>query len=171
MSVFFGANDASLPDDRDHCQHVPINEYERNLREIVQTIEKKFKEYNKPPIILITPPPVDKTSWDKYCRQNFDELSPRTNEVSKLYGDRVKSVAKELGCSVCDSFSILGGNGKEETYGAYLEDGLHLNGAGNKLLFEGFIKVIQNKYPHLAPMEEGDERGIPLEGSLWKDLC
>ena len=65
MSVFFGANDASLPDDRDHCQHVPINEYERNLREIVQTIEKKFKEYNKPPIILITPPPVDKTSWDK----------------------------------------------------------------------------------------------------------
>lgn len=38
VAVFFGANDASLPGDREHCQHVPIDEYENNLRRIVQTI-------------------------------------------------------------------------------------------------------------------------------------
>jgi lysophospholipase L1-like esterase len=38
VTVFFGANDASLLGDRDHCQHVPIDEYESNLRMIVKSI-------------------------------------------------------------------------------------------------------------------------------------
>lgn len=38
VTVFFGANDASLPGDREHCQHVPIDEYESNLRRIVSSI-------------------------------------------------------------------------------------------------------------------------------------
>jgi lysophospholipase L1-like esterase len=38
VTVFFGANDASLPGDREHCQHVPIDEYESNLRKIVKSI-------------------------------------------------------------------------------------------------------------------------------------
>lgn len=39
VTVFFGANDASLPGDREHCQHVPIDEYESNLRKIVESIQ------------------------------------------------------------------------------------------------------------------------------------
>jgi lysophospholipase L1-like esterase len=38
VTVFFGANDASLPGDREHCQHVPIDEYEGNIRKIVESI-------------------------------------------------------------------------------------------------------------------------------------
>lgn len=38
VTVFFGANDASLPGDREHCQHVPIDEYEENMRKIVKSI-------------------------------------------------------------------------------------------------------------------------------------
>lgn len=38
VTVFFGANDSSLPGDREHCQHVPIDEYESNLRTIVNSI-------------------------------------------------------------------------------------------------------------------------------------
>lgn len=56
VTVFFGANDASLPGEREHNQHVPIEEYEDNLRLIVQDIGSKLKET---PIILITPPPLD----------------------------------------------------------------------------------------------------------------
>mmetsp|Transcript_117 Transcript_117/g.221 ORF Transcript_117/g.221 Transcript_117/m.221 type:complete len:260 (-) Transcript_117:84-863(-) len=178
VTVFFGANDASLPGDREHCQHVPVDEYEGNLRKIVQAIRDRFQgnaATDKPPIILMTPPPVYQPKWDKFCMEKFDELSPRTNEVSKLYGDRVKSIAKDLGCSVVDSFSVLEGNEKEETYEKYLEDGLHLNGLGNKALFEGFMNVLNSDFPQLAPMKDGDgkngETGIPLEGSLWTDLC
>ena len=38
VAIFFGANDAALPGKQDHPQHVPIDEYEENLRTIVKTI-------------------------------------------------------------------------------------------------------------------------------------
>lgn len=34
VTVFFGANDASLPDQRSGFQHVPLEEYVENLRSI-----------------------------------------------------------------------------------------------------------------------------------------
>ncbi|KAL7483450.1 hypothetical protein ACHAW6_009101 [Cyclotella cf. meneghiniana] len=183
VAVFFGANDASLPGDREHCQHVPIDEYENNLRRIVQTIRATFPEENKgqnlrvPPILLITPPPIDEKKWDTYCIQNFNQLSPRTNHASKAYGDRVKCLAKDLECLVVDAFALLGGDHPEQEayYGQNLEDGLHLNDLGNKLLYDGLIDVICHELPDFAPMQDGDgkygSRGIPLDGALWKELC
>lgn len=175
ITVFFGANDSSLPGEQEHNQHVPLDEYEQNVKKIVKLIGGRFKDDDKPPIILITPPPIDKTAWDKFCIEGFGELSPRTNEVTKRYGDKVKLVGKELGCSVVDSFSLLGGNESEETYGKNLEDGLHLNGQGNQLLFDGLMSTITTDFIELAPMEGGDgkygDKGIPLEGALWKELC
>ena len=180
ITVFFGANDAQLPGEREHSQHVPIDEYEDNLRKIVQAISGRFQQVPKPPIILLTPPPVDKTAWEITCLEKFEEpvksaLLDRTNENSKLYGDRVKSVAKELGCSVVDSHTLLFGYAAEETYGKNLDDGLHLNGSGNKLLFDGVIDIIKRDFPHLAPMEDGDgkygQTGVPVEAALWKELC
>lgn len=35
VTVFFGANDASLPDRSSAFQHVPINEYKQNLHNII----------------------------------------------------------------------------------------------------------------------------------------
>jgi lysophospholipase L1-like esterase len=85
----------------------------------------------------------------------------------------VKKVAAQHGCPVVDVFEALGGNGDE--YGQNLSDGLHLNGHGNTLLFEGLLKMIKTHYPYLAPMEDGDEKygttGIPMEEKLWRDLC
>lgn len=191
VSVFFGANDASLPSDDELCQHVPVDEYERNLRKIVRNIAdvrfgaedddkkggsggKKKEGGHTPPIVLITPPPVHAETWDEYMTTNFDCLSPRSNEASRLYGDRVKLVAREMGCSVVDSFSLLRGNESGDVYKGYLEDGLHLNGEGNRLLFEGFMEVIRRDHAQLAPMVDGDgkygESGIPVEGELWKEL-
>ena len=169
VTVFFGANDASLPGEREHNQHVPIEEYEQNLRTIVTDIGHKLKET---PIILITPPPLDEHAWDKYCREEFDDLSPRSNEQSKLYGERVKLVAKEMGCSLVDSFSLLGGNGDVSAYEKSLEDGLHLSAKGNQLLYDGLMDVIKRDLPELAPkVTEDDSAGIALEGALWKELC
>ena len=89
-----------------------------------------------------------------------------------MYGDKVKSVAEEMGCSVVDTLSLLHGNYSVEKYGKNLDDGLHLNASGNKLLFEGF-------FPQLAPMEDGDgkygDEGSQLKGSCGRscadDFC
>ncbi|KAL9186119.1 hypothetical protein ACHAXT_005357 [Thalassiosira profunda] len=173
VTVLLGSNDASLPSEMEHCQHVPIDEYEANIKEIVASIGGRFQG-DKPPILLVTPPPVSQTMWNNFCMENFGELAPRTNGVTKQYGDRVKSVAKELGCSVVDAFSRLGGNEGEETYGKNLDDGLHLNGSGNKLLFEAVKDVLRSDFPQLLPMDgdgKSGESGIPLEAPLWKDLC
>ncbi|KAL7436488.1 hypothetical protein ACHAXM_005218 [Skeletonema potamos] len=169
VTVFFGANDASLPGDREHNQHVPIHEYEQNLRTITADIRNKLKQT---PIILITPPPLNEQAWDKYCRDEFDDLSPRSNEQSKLYGERVKLVAKEMGCLLVDLFSLLGGDGDVSAYEKSLEDGLHLSAKGNQLLFDGLMDVIKRDLPNLAPKVDEDElTGIPLEGAGWKELC
>jgi lysophospholipase L1-like esterase len=104
------------------------------------TLPKENKEHNLPipPILLITPPPIDEKKWDYYCIENYNELSPRSNHSSKAYGDRVKSVAKDLGCLVVDAFALLGGDHVEQEayYGQNLEDGLHLSDLGNKLLYD-----------------------------------
>ena len=169
VTVFFGANDASLPGEREHNQHVPIEEYEDNLRLIVQDIGSKLKET---PIILITPPPLDEKTWDNYCRKEFDDLSPRSNAQSKAYGERVKIVANDLGCYLVDSFSLLGGNSDVSVYSKTLEDGLHLSAKGEVLLYDGLMDVIKRDLPHLAPkVNEDDLTGISMEGAQWKDLC
>ena len=169
VTVFFGANDASLPGVREHNQHVPADEYEQNLKTIVSDIRKKLKQT---PIILITPPPLDEKSWDSFCREQFDNLSPRSNTASKLYGERTKLVANEFGCSLVDSFTLLGGNGDVSSYGDTLDDGLHLSAKGNDLLYNGLIDVIRRDHPNLAPkVDENDSVGVPMEGAQWKELC
>lgn len=57
--------------------------------------------------------------------------------MAKAYGDRVKTVAKDMECLIVDAFSLLGGDHIEceSHYGHYLEDGLHLNELGNKRLY------------------------------------
>ncbi|KAM7480714.1 hypothetical protein LguiB_005297 [Lonicera macranthoides] len=54
--VFFGANDACLPDRCSAFQHVPLDEYMLNLRSIVSLLKKRWPASH---ILLITPPPID----------------------------------------------------------------------------------------------------------------
>ena len=91
-----------------------------------------------PPIIMVTPPPIDAKKWDKYCLETFNDTSPRTNAVTKAYRERVKLIAKEMQCNIVDAFSLLGGDHEdgESHYGLHLEDGLHLNELGNRLLYD-----------------------------------
>uniref|UniRef100_A0A0E0DBV7 SGNH hydrolase-type esterase domain-containing protein n=1 Tax=Oryza meridionalis TaxID=40149 RepID=A0A0E0DBV7_9ORYZ len=55
VTVFFGANDASLPDWKQVHQHVPLDEYQSNLRAICAYF---MEQWPSTKIILITPPPI-----------------------------------------------------------------------------------------------------------------
>lgn len=189
-TVFFGANDASLPTAR---QHLSIEEYDRNMRQIVTKLRESTKSYMKQnssssqvqvPIILFTPPPVSSKAWDHYCTVTSPRpLSPRSNDKSREYGMKVKEIGKEMNCAVVDTFSLLGGyidddhNISEEHYNQYLTDGLHLNGEGNRIVFDGLMDVLKKHHPDLLPMEDEDgggkygTNGIPLEEKLWSELC
>lgn len=94
QTIFFGANDAVLPDSPTH-QHVPLQEYKQNLRSLIthETIEA-----HQPRIILITPGPVDEYQF--FVRQ-------RTAEHTKLYADACREIGKELGVPVLDLWSVL----------------------------------------------------------------
>lgn len=52
VAVFFGANDASLPDRYSAFQHVPLDEYKQNLHSIVSF----FKVYFLTPTRASSPP-------------------------------------------------------------------------------------------------------------------
>lgn len=75
VTVFFGANDASIPESQ---QHVPLGQYEQNLRTIILAIMCK---YASTPIILITPPPIWRAKLTDFLRSvGSPFLEDRTNE-------------------------------------------------------------------------------------------
>lgn len=164
-TVFLGANDSALVGER---QHVPLDEFQRNLDQIVTSIANRSRGVC--PIILMTPPPVDEPRW---MAQWGNTKPDRLNDVSRNYGTACKQVAANHHfCTVVDVFEVLGGNGND--YHRHLSDGLHLSGSGNTLLYDALLKHIQNNYPDLAPMGgdgKNNESGIPVEEALWSDLC
>lgn len=174
-TVFFGANDHSLPGER---QHVPKEEYANNLVEIVTSLRAQFKTENYDnskdddsdvPILLLSPPPIDQVTWKRELGlyEHFD----RSNDVAREYGLAAKTVAQNLGCSFLDTWELLGGN-DFDTYRQHLSDGLHLSASGNQLLYEGLMKLIETELPHLAPSKTDDSKeGVQVDGTLWTELC
>ena len=196
-TVFFGANDAALPGER---QHVPPEEYARNLRLIVDHVRGSGTPGRTAPgegegegggggggggggcpasvpVILFTPPPVDADAWYAARGEPEDKerANDRANDNSRMYGDLVKEVGRETDCPVLDVFDLLGGNGPVEEFGKHLRDGLHLSESGNVLAYEGLMDLIGRELPHLLPMTDGQGRygksGVALEEKLWGELC
>ena len=189
VTVFFGANDAALPGER---QHVPPDEYGKNLRSIVEHVRGGP---GRPapgagdggqadggcsadvPVILFTPPPVDVDAWYAERGEPADKerVNDRANDNAERYERVVKEVGRDTGCPVLDVFDLLGGNGPAEEFGRHLRDGLHLSESGNVLAYEGLMKLIGKELPHLLPMTDGQgkygQTGVPLEEKLWGELC
>ena len=164
-TVFFGANDAALPGEG---QHVPLDEYAKNIDQLVVQIRERSSA--QLPIVLMTPPPVDEvklTEWKGSAN--------RENMNTRQYGLKLQKIAeKHDRVSVVDCWGLL--KGDTDQRGDYVCDGLHLNELGNQKVFEGLMDTIHSTFPDLAPMsdEDGEGRygrsGIPLEEKLWREL-
>ncbi|KAJ2799096.1 isoamyl acetate-hydrolyzing esterase [Coemansia guatemalensis] len=103
--IFFGANDASLPFAR---QHIPLDEFSDNLRQMVTSLHDPSSVYYSPDthILLITPPPVGDRMWEKDCKKHKIRVD-RKNAVTKTYADAVKMVAKESGLPYVDLWTAI----------------------------------------------------------------
>jgi isoamyl acetate esterase len=178
-TVFFGANDACLPNS-DTKQHVPLEEYVKNLGNIVSHPKIKAQA---PRIIVITPPPICEYAQEAADNSKGAPLRRRA-EVTKAYATAAKSVAEEHGLGVVDMWALcmkktgwtdgkpLPGSKSQprsEVLDKLLYDGegynsiynqqkliflgLHLAPDGYRVLYDGLMEVIQNKWPDQMPSE------------------
>lgn len=156
--VFFGANDACLPDRSSAFQHVPLEEYKQNLHAILAFLKKQWPSSC---ILLITPPPIDEAARLLHPLSDISSSLPeRTNEAAGNYAKACLTVASERGVAAVDLWTKL-----QQFPGwqkAYLEDGLHLTEKGSKVLFEEVV-------PRLK--EEGISlESLPADQPLLSDI-
>ncbi|CAA7058680.1 unnamed protein product [Microthlaspi erraticum] len=132
VTVFFGANDACLPERCSGFQHVPLHEYKQNLRSIVSFLKNRWPQTV---IILIAPPPIDEEARLRYPYiENTTGIPERTNEAAGSYAKACVDVANECQISAIDLWSRMQQIPNWQT--ECLWDGLHLSRIGNKIVFE-----------------------------------
>ncbi|XP_022978753.1 GDSL esterase/lipase At5g45920 [Cucurbita maxima] len=151
LTVFFGANDACLPDRYGAFQHVPLDEYKQNLISIVSFLKKQWPATR---ILLITPPPIDEEGrlQNPYIVNPLNEPE-RTNNAAGDYAKACIAVAAECGVSVIDIWTKM-----QQLPGwekACLSDGLHLSRNGNTIVFEEVVQKLKEEglSPEMLPAD------------------
>ncbi|KAG8542488.1 hypothetical protein GDO81_026627 [Engystomops pustulosus] len=166
VTIFFGANDSALKD-LNPQQHVPLEEYADNLRNMVQYLKSVNIQQEK--IVLITPPPLHEASWEKQCIIKGSKLN-RLNSVTGTYAKACVQVGAEYGADVLDLWTLMQEGGSD--YSVYLSDGLHLSDAGNKFAETKLWIILQKKLgslPMILPDCMDVDNNDP-ESSLFK-IC
>lgn len=153
VTIFFGANDASDPSASHAVLHVPLPEYNENIRKIVAHVKKQSASTH---IVLITPPPIHEKTLLAFAEPMFGDTSgvpTRRNELTKLYADELVKVGEATGVRVINLWSTFmeAPNWGEK----YLSDGLHLSAEGNAKFFEELVKVLEE--PGFVPTLKPDQ--------------
>jgi isoamyl acetate esterase len=185
LTIFLGANDARLPDTPpDPQQHVPIDEYNENLRAIVT--HPCLRAHDGVRVILITPPPIHEQATYEAVKIKWPNVPPMIRHrapTTGQYAQKVRELGQELDVPVVDIWSdmlsrcgyssksldqkLLPGSSEAEDNQAlreYLHDGLHFSRSAYELLFERLIAVIERTWPDQLP-----ER-IPFVLPAWDDV-
>lgn len=133
LTIWLGANDACI---KPSVQHVPMPKYASNLKHIINLVQSPKSRYYSPEtrIVLITPPPVNTHQRADVLKQKTPPIleHDRLFDVTKAYAETVKDIAVEEEVAVVDIWTALmdAAEHKEENLSEFLNDGLHLTGAG-----------------------------------------
>ena len=161
--IGFGANDSALSDGSHSRNHIPLQEYTSNLKQMIRMIQT-WNKSKKIAVALLTPPPCD-TEVQKKSRDN--------ENVTKLYAEACKQLANEMNVPVVDLFNgmqIPIKNRDEEVEESsfksnqqwkadYLSDGLHLTALGNFRFYELVIEMLDKS---IATEGQDGHSGIGL---------
>ncbi|KAK2891824.1 hypothetical protein Q8A73_017489 [Channa argus] len=165
VAVFFGANDSAL-EDKNPQQHVPLQEYLENLKEINRLLASAGVPADK--VIFITPPPIHEPSWEKECILKGCPLN-RHNSVAGQYAQACVQAAHQCGTDVLDLWTLMQKDGQD--YTMYLSDGLHLSEKGNQFLAQHLWGLLESRVanlPFILPYWGDVDAKIP-ENSLLCD--
>ncbi|XP_072490358.1 isoamyl acetate-hydrolyzing esterase 1 homolog isoform X1 [Notamacropus eugenii] len=153
VTIFFGANDSALKDENPE-QHIPLDEYVENLKTMIQYL--KSVDVPESRIILITPPPLYESAWEKECIAQGCKLN-RMNLVVGEYAKACLQVGQNCGTDVLDLWTLMQKDSKD--FSLYLLDGLHLSPKGNEFLSS-----------HLWPLLEKKTASLPFILPYWRDI-
>ncbi|GAB1297329.1 Isoamyl acetate-hydrolyzing esterase 1 homolog [Apodemus speciosus] len=169
VTIFFGANDSTLKGSsadtvgsfwgmrllhENPKQHVPLDEYSANLRDMVQYL--RSVDIPEGRVILITPPPLCEAAWEKECILKGCKLN-RLNSAVGEYAKACLQVARDCGTDVLDLWTLMQKDSQD--FSSYLSDGLHLSPKGNEFLFL-----------HLWPLLDRRVSSLPWLLPYWKDV-
>ncbi|XP_067099577.1 isoamyl acetate-hydrolyzing esterase 1 homolog [Osmerus mordax] len=139
VTIFFGANDCALAD-KNPKQHVPLQEYSDNLKEIARHLVSVGVTADK--VIFITPPPLNEAAWQKECELAGSPLN-RLNSVAGQYAQACVQAAGQCGADILDLWTLMQKDGQDFT--EFLSDGLHLSLKGNQFVAEQLWKVLERR--------------------------
>ncbi|DBA01110.1 TPA: hypothetical protein N0F65_001738 [Lagenidium giganteum] len=152
VTLWLGANDAALPSGSAAGQHVPLDEFERNIDAIItKTLEAAPNAH----LIVLTAPPVDDAARSALLTNG--ELLDRSDASVNKYAarclevvQRFKSTSRVTGV---DMHKVVhdAAAGSDKGVASLLCDGLHFSDAGNKLVAQELLATIRTAVPNLAP--------------------
>lgn len=157
---FFGHNDAW---EEPYPAHVPVEEFESNMRDIVKYLITNG--LGKEKIILITPTWYHDESFQVFMKENKYPPISKSLESARMYSDAILRIAKDMDITVLDFFEI---SLKQEPLKEIFCDGIHYSRKGARLMYQNLIPIIEKKVEatfnkpfgdlwHVLPLEERDE--------------
>jgi len=103
-TIFFGANDARLPNTPQYPQHVPLEQYREN---IVKLATHEMVVAHKCPVVLITPAPIDERLCLDTDSAKGIHVMRRTAENTAQYAEVVRQLGKQLNLPVLDLWTAF----------------------------------------------------------------
>ena len=140
-TVLLGTNDA-VPN-----RHVMKESYHQNMTSIINQLQQKDIKH----IILLSPPPVDHDSWNKYLLAKTGETGKLRKEHVEPFVNVCRELASHFNLAFIDLFNkIL----REDDWKEYFYDGVHFSHLGNSFVFSELVEVIDpiiNGFPLVYP--------------------
>jgi lysophospholipase L1-like esterase len=163
QTIFLGANDARLPNTPGFSQTVDLEQYKKNLTDIIN--HPKLQAH-KPQLILLTPPPVEERKTLAHDKTNGVNVQRRTASNTAKYAEAVRELGQKFNLPVLDIWAAfmkeagwkegeaLPGSTdieQNQTLARMLHDGLHLEPEGYEIIYKELMKLIIEKLPEHAP--------------------
>lgn len=160
-TILLGSNDA-IPKEESN-RHVNLERYRQNLEYIINLLQ----EQDIKNIILLSPPPVDHHSWDKYLRENKGRTTNFGKEHVEPYADVCRELACKFNLPYIDLFNTIL---KEENWKEYFFDGLHFSKLGNSFVLNKLVEIIDPIAEDFPTVYPDYKDIIDLDKELLKDV-
>ncbi|BEI82850.1 hypothetical protein CcaverHIS002_0307180 [Cutaneotrichosporon cavernicola] len=159
VTIWFGANDSVLADaEQTVSQHVPLSEYEANLRFFLDNLTSPTSPYAVAHeqglnIVLVTPPPLCVSIMGDcpFARERVPAITKEYVDVVLRLGEEYAAKATKdgnwrLGTVDMWDATIKAAGGEGEELAKYLSDGLHLTAEGYATFWAEYTKLVKTVF-------------------------